>query len=163
MTLWSAAPRIVIKVVIKTLPDYIFGAKLLNPGEPFDITSNSWLPDYLDPDQSLDSLLETGGMFPTLTTRSTRAAGRVVGQAVELPEHQRTRGQSAAYAFPVREQSHVDHVSTRHPPAADSTVEQLCDAALHGRAPIPTRRPYLFSGVGRQGTGEVSSGRSRPV
>ena len=72
-----------IKVVVKTFPDDILGAKLLNPGEPFDITSNGWLPDYLDPDQFLNSLLESGATLPTFDDRVYRArldaAARLAG------------------------------------------------------------------------------------
>jgi YVTN family beta-propeller protein len=57
--------------------------KTATPGEPFDISFNSWLADYPDPNAMLNLLLEDGTILPTLDDPAYRkrlvAAARLAG------------------------------------------------------------------------------------
>ena len=54
-------------------------AKVTRPGEPFDMSYTSWVPDYPDPVAMLNLLLEGGTVIPTFDDRTYRA--RLAGAA----------------------------------------------------------------------------------
>ncbi len=72
-----------LRVEVKRIPAGTYFAKLVTPGEPFDIAWVGWLPDYQDPAAMLNVLLEDGTAIPTFKDPAYRArlaaAARLTG------------------------------------------------------------------------------------
>jgi YVTN family beta-propeller protein len=54
-----------LHVQVKTFPSDTLFAREATPGEPFDLAWNGWIPDYLDPQAMLTSILEDSSVAPT--------------------------------------------------------------------------------------------------
>jgi ABC-type transport system substrate-binding protein len=75
--------RIGLRVEIKTFPGATLFAREGTPGEPFDLAWGGWIPDYLDPQPMLNTILEDPSVGPTLDdpdyTRKLASAARLSG------------------------------------------------------------------------------------
>ena len=67
-----------LHVVVKTFEDQF--ARLVRPGEPFDIAYVGWAADYPDPQGVLDPLLENSSNLPPLDDPSYRAKLRAAAR-----------------------------------------------------------------------------------
>jgi YVTN family beta-propeller protein len=68
-----------LQVQVKMFPSDTLFAREATPGEPFDLAWEGWIPDYLDPQAMLTSILEDSSVGPTFDDRRyqrklTRAA-----------------------------------------------------------------------------------------
>src|SRR5205823_14376665 len=54
-----------LQVAVKTFPSGTLFAREATPGEPFDLAWEGWIPDYLDPQAMLTSILEDSSVGPT--------------------------------------------------------------------------------------------------
>jgi YVTN family beta-propeller protein len=81
-----------LQVQIKRIPFSKLFARETTPGEPFDLAWQGWLPDYLDPQAMLKSLLESSSIGPTF---DDRAYQRKLAAAAQRsgPERYLTYGQ----------------------------------------------------------------------
>jgi ABC-type transport system substrate-binding protein len=70
-----------LRVKVTALPDAIFDATVRSG--PYDMAWNGWVPDYIDPEAVLNTLLESGTVIPTFKDPRYRvrlaAAARVAG------------------------------------------------------------------------------------
>jgi peptide/nickel transport system substrate-binding protein len=69
----SDLAKIGMRVKIRAFSVKTLFTKVTRPGEPFDITFNSWVADYPDPDGTLNVLLDGGTVITTLNDRTYRA------------------------------------------------------------------------------------------
>jgi peptide/nickel transport system substrate-binding protein len=58
-----------VQVNVKELPSATLFAREAKPGEPFDLAWDGWLPDYLDPQAMLTSILADRSVAPTFDDR----------------------------------------------------------------------------------------------
>ena len=81
-----------LQVQIRTFPSATLFAREGQPGEPFDLAWQGWIPDYPDPQAMLNSMLEDGSVGPNFNNRGYQrrlaAAARLSG-----PERYLTYGQ----------------------------------------------------------------------
>ena len=75
--------KIGLQVQVKTFPSDKLFAREATPGEPFDLAWDGWIPDYLDPQAMLTSILEDSSVGPTFEDRDYQrrlaAAARLSG------------------------------------------------------------------------------------
>jgi peptide/nickel transport system substrate-binding protein len=80
-----------LQVQVKMFPSDTLFAREATPGEPFDLAWEGWIPDYLDPQAMLTSILEDSSVGPTFDDRRYQ---RKLARAARLsgPERYLTYG-----------------------------------------------------------------------
>ena len=72
-----------LQIQVKKFAGSTLFARVARPGEPFDLAWNGWIPDYLDPQAMLTSILQDHSVGPTFDDRSYQrrlaAAARLSG------------------------------------------------------------------------------------